>query len=61
MRLIASAHARAQVANTDVARLFWKGKLTETKRASLMTALFSEHDDRYTIYEDTNDMALFFE
>lgn len=35
--------------------------MTQTKRASLMTALFSNFDDRYKIYYDANDMALFFE
>jgi len=51
----------AQVSKTDSARHFLQGKLTKTKRASVMTALFSEFDDRYQIYEDTDDMALFFE
>ena len=51
----------AQVANTESARRFWQGKLTKTKRASLMTALFSEVDPRYLIYEDATDMALFYE
>jgi|EP00966_Prymnesium_polylepis_P030534 hypothetical protein len=50
----------AQVANTDSAHLFWNGKLTKTKRASVMTALFSEYDDRYQIYDDASDMALFY-
>ena len=49
----------AQVANTDVARTFWQGKLTKTKRASVMTALISQFDSRYIIYEDATDMALF--
>ena len=51
----------AQVANTDLARSFWKGKLTATKRASVMTALISQFDSRYVIYEDASDMALFFD
>ena len=51
----------AQVAQTDKARLFWNGKLTKTKRASVMTALLSAFDNQYQIYEDTEDMALFFE
>ena len=51
----------AQVAQTEVARTFWRGKLTHTKRASVLTALFSEFDHRYKIYQDTEDMALFFE
>ena len=32
-----------------------------TKRASVICALLSEFDERYLIYEDTDDMALFFE
>lgn len=51
----------AQVANTESARRFWQGKLTKTKRASIMTALCSEFDPRYLIYEDVTDMALFYE
>ena len=51
----------AQVANTESARRFWQGKLTKTKRASIMTALFSEFDPRYLGYEDVTDMALFYE
>ena len=51
----------AQVANTESARRFWQGKLTKTKRASIMTALFSELDPRYLVYEDATDMALFYE
>ena len=51
----------AQVAKTPSAEKFWNGKLTMTKRASLMTALFAECDDRYTIYADTKDMALFYD
>ena len=35
--------------------------MTQTKRASLMTALFSNFDDRYKIYHDTKDMAFFFD
>lgn len=50
----------AQVAQTPVARAFWGGKLMNTRRASVLTALFSEFD-RYLIYEDTDDMALFFD
>ena len=45
----------AQVANTESARRFWQGKLTKTKRASIMTALFSEFDPRYLVYEDVTD------
>ena len=51
----------AQVAQTDVARAFWGGKLTKTRRASVITALISLFDARYTIYSDAEDMAIFFE
>lgn len=51
----------AQVADTESARKFWWGKLTKSKRASVMPALFSSFDDRYLIYEDAFDMALFYE
>ena len=51
----------AQVANTESARKFWEGKLTKTKRASVMPVLFAMFDERYQIYEDTSDMALFYE
>jgi hypothetical protein len=51
----------AQVAQTDIARDFWAGKLTKTRRASVLTALISTFDERYKIYEDTDDMAIFYE
>lgn len=51
----------AQVARTESARTFWVGKLTQTKRASVMVALANAFDPRFKIYEDTDDMALFFE
>jgi hypothetical protein len=51
----------AQVAQTDIARDFWAGKLTKTWRASVLTALISTFDERYKIYEDTDDMAIFYE
>ena len=50
-----------QCAQTDSARAFWAGSLTSTKRASVMTTLFHEIDNRYTIYEDADDMAFFFD
>ena len=51
----------AQVAQTDIARDFWAGKLTKTRRASVLTALISAFDERYKIYEDTDDMAIFYD
>ena len=39
----------------ETARKFWSGKLTATKRASLVPALLSEFDARYTIYKDVDD------
>lgn len=51
----------AQVAQTPPARNFWSGKLTKTKRASVLTVLVSAFDERYKIYTDTEDMALFFD
>lgn len=51
----------AQVADTEAAKTFWKGKLTFSKRASVMTTLFHEFDPRYTVYSNVHDMALFFE
>ena len=51
----------AQVAQTDIASAFWGGKLTKTRRASVLAALIHSFDERYTIYEDTDDMAIFFE
>ena len=51
----------AQVAQTASARTFWAGKLTKTKRASVIAALLSEFDERYLIYEDADDMAMFYE
>ena len=50
-----------QCAQTESARAFWAGKLTSTKRASVLTALFHEFDNRYQIYEDADDMAIFFD
>lgn len=51
----------AQVAQTASAQKFWEGKLTKTRRASVLTALISMFDSRYKIYEDADDMAIFFE
>lgn len=51
----------AQIAQTESARTFWAGKLTKTKRASVIAALLSEFDKRYLIYEDADDMAMFYE
>jgi hypothetical protein len=50
-----------QVAQTDIARAFWAGKLTTTRRASVLTALIFAFDERYKIYEDTDDMAIFYD
>ena len=50
-----------QVAKTKVAREFWSGKLTKSKRASLLPTLMHMFDDRYTIFGDTEDMSTFFE
>ena len=50
-----------QCAQMESARAFWTGKFTSTKRASVMTALFHEFDNRYDIYEDADDMAFFFD
>ena len=36
------------------------GKLTKTKRASIMPILVSSFDPTYRVYEDTEDMAIFF-
>ena len=36
------------------------GKLTKSKRASVVTALLSEVDEDNLIYADADDMALFF-
>ena len=46
---------------TESARAFWGGKLTSAKHASVMPALSHEFDNRYKIYEDAEDMAIFFE
>ena len=51
----------AQVAQTKTARDFWKGKLTCTKRASVLPALLQAFDPRYMIYGDVDDMAIFYE
>ena len=50
-----------QAALTEKAQGFWCGKLTKTKRASLMAMLFNEFDNRYKLYGDVDDMALFFD
>ena len=47
--------------NIRIARAFWSGKLTKNRRASVLTALFSSFDERYKIYEDTDDMAIFYD
>ena len=51
----------AQVAKTEIARTFWAGKLTKTRRASVLVALISTFDNRFKIYGDTEDMAIFFD
>jgi hypothetical protein len=50
-----------QVALTDDVHAFWSGKLTKTRRASVITALVSTFDERYLIYEDAEDLALFYD
>lgn len=50
-----------QAARTASAQSFWAGRFTKTKRASIMPVLFHTFDVRYPIYEDTDDMAFFFE
>ena len=40
---------------------FWKGKLTQTKRASAMNGLLANFDQNHEIYADTTDMAIFFD
>ena len=62
LRRRASASAMfAQVANTCGAKKFWAGKLLSCKRASLMPVLFHSFDNRYSVYVDTTDMAIFYE
>ena len=51
----------AQPADTQVAKDFWKGRLTQTKRASMVNGLISVFNDKHKIYEDASDMATFFE
>lgn len=48
-----------QAAKTKSATAFWEGKLTSSKRASVMVALANVFDNEYAIYEDAKDMALF--
>jgi chorismate synthase len=48
-----------QGANTPNAIKLWKGRLTQTKRASAMNALISNVDENNHIYEDTTDMVIF--
>ena len=50
-----------QVADTKIALKFWKGKLTQTKRASAMNGLLANFDQNHEIYADTTDMAIFFD
>ena len=50
-----------QPAATQVATNFWKGRLTQTKRASMMNGLISVYNGKHKIYEDATDMATFFE
>ena len=50
-----------QPVNTQVANNFWKGRLTQTKRASMMNGLISVYNKKHKIYEDASDMATFFE
>jgi hypothetical protein len=50
-----------QVADTKIAFKFWKGKLTQTKRASAMNGLLANFDQNHEIYADTTDMAIFFD
>lgn len=61
MRPLHAARRRTQ----RVAKNFWKGCLTQTKRASMMKRLLSVYNDKHKIYEDASDklsdMATFFE
>ena len=43
----------------EIAFKFWKGKLTQTKRASAMNGLIANFDQNHKIYADTTDMAIF--
>ena len=47
-----------QVADTKIALNFWKGKLTQTKRASAMNGLLANFDQNHEVYADTTDMAV---
>ena len=49
-----------QCAKTNVAREFWSGKLSKSKKASVMVCLFAHFDKRYQIFIDSEDMALFY-
>ena len=51
----------AQVANTEVAQRFWRGRLTQTRRASMINALISVFNEHHEIYEDTTDMAIIYD
>ena len=50
-----------QVADTKLALKFWKGKLTQTKRASAINGLLANYDQNHEIYADTTEMAIFFD
>ena len=50
-----------QPANTQVAKDFWKGRLTQSKRASMINGVISVFNPKHKIYEDASDMATFFD
>ena len=50
-----------QFQDTKIALKFWKGKLTQTKRASAMNGLLANFNQNHEIYADTTDMAIFFD
>lgn len=51
-----------QVAGTETALNFWRGRLTHTKRASAMNGMLSNFDtENNKVYDDTTDMAIFFD
>ena len=50
----------AQVVNSETAFSFWKGALTQTRRASVLVAFFHIFDRGYHIYPDVSDFAEFY-
>ena len=50
-----------QAVATKIATGWWKNKLFAKSQAAVMTVLMNSFDEKYNIYRDVTDLAMFFE